>query len=257
MMKKMLSLLLTGVLLMGIGSAICVFEFSSYTFDAIPPQSTSTLNVRTPSAEGPIYFSGFYALEQDVAIAVDDSLSDQTLRLEITGPDMFKYYIYQHGTTNNLYLSYNGDPAKILSAFLDSMRSRAFPNPTPNGTTITIYASTATAQRLHIGEDPAIAETRSQLEDLRQQHDEELDDIRTNYEARLQDVREDYEERLLTQQTEYENTLNQTNAQHTEELSDLRADYEDQLQTQREYYETQMQTLRDNYEEQLQALRNN
>ena len=234
-MKKLLSMLLIGVLLMGIGGAACVFELSSFTYTTSPTgelfaPSTSNINVRTPNESGSIYFDAYGY--QEATVAVDDSLSDQTLRIELYGPNqLFKYHVTP--SDNTLHLYYEADPFKVISAVLDGMKHKEVISIEGNFD-ITIYASSATAQRLEIGPDPAREQNRSRMEEMRTQYETNIQEQRAHYDEQLSTLRESYEEQLTTQ----------------------RENYEEQLQTQRENYEERLETQKANYEEQLKALQN-
>ena len=234
-MKKLLSILLVGVLLMGIGSAVCVFEFSDYTYGNDPksilPYSTTTLTVRTPNDSGTIYLDSYnYNINEQVSVAVDDSLSDQTLRLDIYGPsDILRYHVSP--TDNSLRLYDEVDPFKALSVILDCMKHKQFFN--LNGDyTVTVYASTETAKRLVIGADPALAERRNQMVQLQEDYEENISELSRGYEEQLNNVRSNYEEQLKIQRESYE-----------ERLKIQQDDYEEQLLNQQENYEEQIQSL--------------
>lgn len=227
-MKKLLSMLLIGVLLMGVGGAVCVFEFSGYTYTTSPTgdlfaPSTSTINVRTPNDNGNIYFDTYGYRE--ATVAVDESLSDQTIRIHLYGPNqLFKYHITP--SDNTLHLYYEADPFKVISAILDGMKHKEVISITDEDFDITIYASSATAQRIVLGPDPAHEQNRSRMEEMRTQYETNIQDQRTQYEDQLANLRESYEEQLKTQ----------------------RENYEDQLKSQKESYEEQLKALQDSHE---------
>ena len=236
-MKKLLSMLLIGVLLIGIGGAVSVFEFSGYSYNVSPTSdtfaySTTSINVRTPNDTGNIYFDSYSYSATDTTIAVDETLSDQTLRLDIYGPhQIFKYRIYPSG--NNLHLDYEIDPFKAVSAILEGMKQKEFIN-VDSDYRVKIYASPATAQRIVIGHDPAIDRNREQIEQIRLEYQDNMNDLRANYEENLSDVRANYEEQLRIQ----------------------RENYEERLKSQQETFDEQLLTQKENYEEQLENLRN-
>ena len=235
-MKKLLSMLLIGVLLMGIGGAVCVFEFSGYTYITSPSgelfaPSTTSLSVRTPSEDGTIYFESYD--NQPAVIAVDESLSDNTLRVEVYGPNqLFKYHITPDH--NTLYFYYETDPFKVVSAFLDSMKDKEFISIYDADFDLTVYASSTTAKRVVVGPDPARAQNRSRMEEMRSEYELRIQDLRTQYDDQLADLRANYEEQLFTQ----------------------RESYEERLQTQQENYEERLQTQKESYEQRLEDMRN-
>ena len=237
-MKKLLSMLLIGVLLIGIGGAISVFEFSGYSYNVEPTSnffanSTTSINVRTPNDTGNIYFDSYNYSSRETTVAVDETLSDQTLRLDIYGPNqVFKYRISPSG--NSLHLYYETDPFKVISAILEGMKQKEFISVDDSDFSVKIYASQATAQRIVIGQDPAIDRNREQIEQMRLDYQDNMDDLRANYEENLADVRANYEEQLKTQ----------------------RENYEERLQTQQETFDEQLLTQKENYEEQLNNLKN-
>lgn len=234
-MKKLLSMLLIGVLLMGIGGAVCVFEFSGYTYATSPTgelfaPSTTSLNIRTPNDDGTIYFDNYD--NETIVVAVDDSLSDNTLRVDLYGPNqLFKYHITPDDNTLHLY--YETDPFKVVSAFLDGMKDKEFISVYADFD-ITVYASSTTAKRVVIGPDPARAQNRSRMEEMRSEYELRIQDLRTQYDDQLADLRANYEEQLSTQ----------------------RESYEERLQTQQENYEERLQTQKESYEQRLEDMRN-
>lgn len=259
-MKKLLSMLLIGVILIGVGTGVSIFEFSSYRLEQQPTgkmftPTTTVLTHALPNTEGPIYFANFhYHYNQyQATIAIDDSLQNE-VRVEVTGPSQIYKYALSNYNQNSLYFYYEIDPFKGIAAFLEAAKDKVFFNFDSAPTiSLVIYANEADSKRLVIGEDPAIAQERNTLDEMEENYRTELDNLRSTYESSLAEMQANFESQLDNRSAQQDEL--QTN--YESQISELRENYEEQLRQQKENYEEQIQQQKENYEEQIQQLQNN
>lgn len=232
-MKKWLIVLLTGVVIFGLGISVSIFEFSEYRIVA-PKQTelladTVTTLIQPISSEGEITIENYYR-DIPIEVVADNTLSGQ-MRVEITGPKIFyQYQLHsQHRLNgNNYYLGFDVDPFKLLSLFLEGAKNNEIYN-------------------LHdLDSYDALKITVSLNEN-------DIGRFKPYYESQLYQERQNAE----IQQTYYEESVNELDEHYQEEIDNLNQNYEDQLEKQRQNYEEQLESLRQSYEEQLEKQRQN
>lgn len=232
-MKKWLIVLLTGVVIFGLGISVSIFEFSEYRIVA-PKQTelladTVTTLIQPISPEGEITIENYH-WDIPIEVITDNALSGQ-MRVEITGPKVFyRYQLHPQHRLNgdNYYLGFDVDPFKLLSLFLEGAKNNEIYN-------------------LHnLDNYDALKITVSLNEN-------DVKRFKPYYESQLYQERRNAE----AQQENYEERLNEISEQYQEEIDNLNQKYEDQLEMQRQNYEEQLESLQQSYEERLEKQQQN
>lgn len=206
-MKKWLSMMLIGVLLLGIGSGVAIVEMSHYTFGDYTSKETFTaVTVVDLSAGYPVVFeNNGYAYE----VVIDSTLGDQA-RIEYPTYNFLTINLYNSGE-NHLYLSTNSNSFGIFGIILDELKEgRVFS-----------FSSTDVKVKLYLNETYAKSLSRYSDRDHQEQSEE--------YQQQMDQQSEEYQQQINQQAEEYQQQIDEQAEQYQQQIDALQQELE-QLQ---------------------------
>ena len=164
-MRIYLILTLVGVILVGLGCGISVFEMSTYqTADysaADADASLPAIEMSTKTLEAPLSGNSQFKLDyyrwndSKYEVEIDNSLQDKVL-IQVTGPkDLYNYYLNQEGT-NYYNLYFESRPFESFHFFLKTAKEGYFvSNPPP--IQVTLRMNEAQAKNFKLNEERELA----------------------------------------------------------------------------------------------------
>ena len=242
-MYVLLSIL--GVVCIGLGCGISVFELSEYkvadyrTSPADP--SLPQLKSEVVTLEAPLSGSELFKLDatywtiNGYDIQYDNTLTDKVI-IEITAPEDFYSISLQKADMqqeNYYYLECTVDEFALMRFSLGLAKQGYIPDNYPPAE-VTLIMSETQAKNFKLNE------MRDKSNALEQSYQEEI---------RMQ--QEHYNEQLNEVHAQYNEQLQMTQEQHSEQIQSINQQHEEQLQAVREQYEEQLQAVHEQYEEQL------
>lgn len=254
--SRIIYLLLTvlGIVCIGLGCGISVFELSDYktaNYRAVPADpDLPLLEMQTTTLEAAYEKGAQFKLDatdwcfSSYDIQYDNSLNDK-VRIEVTAPkDLYNVYLTTQGE-NYYFLHCNADDFSRFRFMLDMSKDGYIPENLPP-VTMTLTMSETQAKNFKLNEERyKTAETETayqeQLNDEREAHNQQLRDLQEQYNQQIADLQEQHQEQIQNMQEE-----------HNTRIEELQENFNQQQEEQRQQYEQQISDL----QEQLNNVRN-
>lgn len=249
-MYVLLSIL--GVVCIGLGCGISVFELSEYKVadyravspnDSLPQLKSEVITLEAPlSGNEPFKLDASSWYMNGYDIQYDNSLTDKVI-IEVTAPEDFYSISLQKADMqqeNYYYLDVTIDEFSLMRFALGLAKQGYIPENCPPAEVKLI-----------------MSETNAKNFKLNQQRDE-VNALEQSYQDELQTQQEHYNEQLNEVHTQYDEQLQMTQEQHAEQIQNLNQQHEEQLQAVREQYEEQLMLKEDeihNLQQQLNDVR--
>ncbi len=234
-----LALTLLGVILIGLGCGISIFEISSYkTVDyrtgysdgSLPAVEMTTETLTAPLSDDGQFKLDYYPwYDSDFDVQIDNSLQDQVL-IQITGPkDLYSYHLTKITQENaNYYQLYL--ESRELEAFqlaLKAAKEGYIINNLPS-VKVTLLMNERQAEQFKLNEE----QTRAS-------------EMASDYESQIQSMEEQYQEQLMELEEQQQAQQEEQIQRHEDELEDLQQQYEQQLTEKDEQIELLQQQIED------------
>lgn len=243
-----LALTLIGVILIGLGSGITVFEISNYktadytaaTLDPnLPPLETNTETLEV-SLQGndPFQLNTYgwiYDTNHDVRI--DNTLENKVL-IEVTQPkDLYNLHLsYEDKNTYTLYgESRDLDMFRLI---LQTAKEGYLIHNLPD-LHITLVMNDAQAQKFTLNKE------RDRTAAIEENYRDEISSIQENHQDELSNLHERYQNEMDTLRENYENQLEDIRQNYENQLENLRGTQEQQLEEKQNQIEQLQQQLED------------
>lgn len=226
----LLILTLLGVILIGLGCGISVFEISEYklanyntndTNTNLPVLETTTLTLEAPLTGNSQFKLDTYSWFDKHTIRVDNSLQDM-VQINITTPkDLYQFWLEEE-STNHYSLSTSSHDLGTLRLALQLAKEGYILDypPTPQ---IELVMSEAQAKNFQLNEE------RDAVADIRTSYEEKISSVRADYESTIQETQTDYEERISDMENNYDNTITQMQEEYEQMLQEQQSNYEEQV----------------------------
>lgn len=249
-MRIYLILTLVGVILVGLGCGISVFEMSTYqTADysaADADTSLPAIEMSTKTLEAPLSGSSQFKLDyyrwndSKYEVEIDNSLQDKVL-IQVSGPkDLYNYYLNQEGT-NYYNLYFESRPFESFHFFLKTAKEGYFvSNPPP--IQVTLRMNEAQAKNFKLNEE------RDRVNEISTDYQERISSIEEQYQETLTSLEEEQQVQQQELQDSYEAQLDELRQQYEEALAQKDAELENQQQQYEEKItslQQQIETIRD------------
>ena len=228
-------LTILGVVCIGLGCGISVFELSEYKIadyrsvstDAGQPQlKTVVITLEAPlSGSEPFKLDATHWNMGGFDIQYDNTLTDKVI-IEVTVPEnVYNISLYQQDTTkqNYYYLECDPDEFGLMRLSLDLAKQGYIPNNYP-AAQVKLIMSEAQAKNFKLNE------MRDTIDAMQQSHFEEVQAQQDQHHEELQALTEQNEQQLQSMQEQFNEQIQTLNNQHEEQLETIREQYEMQLQ---------------------------
>lgn len=236
-------LTIIGIVLIGIGCGISVFEFSEYktaNYRAVPvdpnlPQLETETFVFEASHEKDQQFKldanlwDFHSYD----IQYDNTLGDKVIIKAVAPKDLYDVYLSQF-SGNHYRINCAADVFQSLRLALTLTKDGYMSFTTPP-LKLTLTMSEAQAKNFKLNEE------LYRTQDLETDYQQRLSQVRESYQQQLSDQREVYQQQIADQQEEYQ-----------QQMDNIIQQYDQQLEENREHYEARIAEL----EAQLDNVRN-
>ncbi len=247
-MYVLLSLL--GVICIGLGCGISVFELSEYKIadyrtvsaDAsIPQLKSEVITLEAPlSGSEPFKLDATHWNMSGFDIQYDNTLTDKVI-IEVTAPeDIYNVALYRQDMQqdNYYYLECTADEFTLMRFSLELAKQGYIPNNYPPAE-VKLIMSEAQAKDFKLNEMQDTIRSMeyahyAEVQAYQEQHNKEITDLTEQNEEHIQNLRNQHEEQITTM-----------NEQHEEQLETIRQQYEDQLMQKNEEIENLQQQLND------------
>lgn len=243
--KLFLSLTVAGMILIGLGCGIAVFELSNYktldyyygVSDDLPAIEMTTTTLEAPLAGSEPFqldatdwnFTGGYDVQYD------NSLTDKII-IEVTAPKDLYQIALEHLDGNSYYLSCELRELKVLHLSLQMAKEQYLIERLPK-VHCTIYMSEAQASQFRLNG------MRDRIDSLEETYQMQIKDTQQQYHQQLETQQQDYEDRLTQQQETYDQQIQQMEEQHQEQVNQLEQQYQQQLHEKDQQIEQLQQQL--------------
>lgn len=232
-----LAIVIIGIILIGMGSGISVFEISNYkTADYtatnldpnLPPLETNveTLEV-TLQGKDPFQLNTYgWIYDTNYDVEVDNTLQDKVL-IEVTQPKDL-YHLYLSQDEKNMYTLYGeSQDLNMFRLMLQSAKEGYLISNLPD-LHIKLIMNEAQAQKFTLNEE------RNRTEAIRDDYRDEMDSMRDDYQNQISEIQDQHQSEMDSLRESYEN-----------QLEDLRLNYEEQITDRQEQIEQLQQQLED------------
>ena len=227
-------LTIIGVILIGLGCGISVFEFSEYkmaNYRAVP------VNPNLPQ------------LETETFVYEATYESGQQFKLDANLWDFHSYDIQHDNTLGDKVIIEVIAPKGLYDVYLSQFSENHY---RINGVA-DVFQSLHFA--LELTKDGYMSFTTPPLKMTLTMSEAQAKNFKLNEELyRAQDLETEYRERLNLQRTEYTDQLNQQRIEYTDQLNQTRAHYEEASASLQEDYDTQLADIQQQYEERIAEL---
>lgn len=256
-------LTIIGIILIGLGCGISVFELSQYktaNYRALPVDpALPPVELYTTTLEAAYEKDAQFKLDaadwnfSKIEIQCNNSLTDKVL-MEITAPkDLYNIYLTK-SSANHYFLHCDEDMFEAFHYTLELAKDNWVPEYLPP-VTVKLIMNEAQAKQFQLNEE------RYKAQDTEQQYREQLNKVRNEYNEQLNAARSEYTEALNTQRTEYTEQLNQLQEELTqmqeqqgEQISDLQQEHAEQIRSLEKQYNTQLEENATEYERRIAEL---
>ncbi|MGM9526028.1 MAG: hypothetical protein ACI3U1_07130 [Peptococcaceae bacterium] len=229
-----LSLTVAGMILIGLGCGISVFELSNYKtadYYYVSSDHLPAIEMTTTTLEAPLSGSEPFQLDAmdwnftgGYDIQYNNDLTDKVI-IEVTAPkDLYQIALSQQGS-NSYYLSCELRELEALRLTLQVAKEQYLIERLPK-VHCTIYMSEAQAKQF-------------QLNGMR----DRIDSLEETYQMQIEDTQQQYSQQLETQQQDYEERLTQQQETHDQQVQQMEQQYQEQLQQKDEQIEQLQQQL--------------
>ncbi len=234
-----LALTLIGVILIGLGCGISIFEISNYkTADYRTNFSDAALpmvEITTETLEAPLSGSGQFKLDyypwydSDYDVQIDNSLQDKVL-VQITGPKgLYNYHLTKVTQENSNYyqLYLEGRDLESFQLMLKAAKEGYIINNLPP-VKVTLLMSEAQAKNFKLNEERNRAS-----------------EMASDYEERMQTMEEQYQEQLIELEEQRQTQWEEQQQSYETRINELQQQYEEQLMEKEEQIEMLQQQIED------------
>ena len=245
-----------GVVLIGLGGAISVFELGEYKManyralpadPDLPPMEMQTTTLEAAYEKGAQFkldstdwFVGSYDIQYD------NSLKDKVL-IEVTAPkELYDVYLITQGE-NHYYLNCSVDAFNAFYRTLDLAKENYILEDIPP-VTLKLTMSEAQAKNFKLNEE------RYKNQEARQSYNEQLNEARTEYTEQLNQARTEYTEQLNQTRNEYNEQLNNQRNEYTAQIEQMQEEYNNKIQEMQTQHDTRMEETREEYERRIAEL---
>ena len=249
-------LTIVGVLLIGLGGAISVFELGEYKManyralpadPDLPPMEMQTTTLEAAYEKGAQFkldstdwFVGSYDIQYD------NSLKDKVL-IEVNAPkELYDVYLITQGK-NHYYLNCSVDAFNAFYRTLDLAKENYILEDIPP-VTLKLTMSETQAKNFKLNEE------RYKNQEARQSYNEQLNEARTEYTEQLNQARTEYTEQLNQTRNEYNEQLNNQRNEYTAQIEQMQEEYNNKIQEMQTQHDTRMEETRKEYERRIAEL---
>ena len=245
-----------GVVLIGAGCGISVFELSEYktaNYRALPlDPALPQVEMQTTTLEASYEKGEQFKLDIDqwnitgYDIQYDNSLKDKVI-IEVTAPkELYNVYLTTD-TENHYYLHCEEDIFGVFRYTLDLAKDSFIPEYLPP-VTLKLTMSEAQAKNFKLNEE--LYKAQEAANDYR----EELNIARTEYNEQLNQARTEYTEQLNQTRNEYNEQLNNQRNEYTAQIEQMQEEYNNKIQEMQTQHDTRMEETRKEYERRIAEL---
>ena len=245
-MYVLLSIL--GVVCIGLGCGISVFELSEYKVadyravspnDSLPQLKSEVITLEAPlSGNEPFKLDASSWYMNGYDIQYDNSLTDKVM-IEVTAPEDI-YHVALHRQNmqidNYYYLECTANEFSLMRLSLALAKQGYIPYNYPPAE-VKLIMSEAQAKNFKLNE---MQDTIRAMEDT---HYAEVQAYQEQHNKQLSKVHAQYDEQIQAIQTQHNEQIAAMNEQHEEQLETIRQQYEDQLMQKNEEIENLNQQL--------------
>ena len=240
-----LSLTVAGMILIGLGCGISVFELSNYktadyyyvSSDTLPAIEMTTTTLEAPLAGSEPFqldamdwnFTGGYDVQYD------NNLTDKVI-IEVTAPKELYQIALEHLDGNSYYLACELRELEALRLTLQVAKEQYLIERLPK-VHCPIYMSEAQASQFRLNG------MRNRIDSLEETYQMQIEDTQQQYHQQLETQQQDYEDRLTQQQETHDQQVQQMEQQHQEQIQQMEQQYQEQLQQKDEQIEQLQQQL--------------
>ena len=249
-------LTIIGVVLIGLGGAISVFEFGEYKManyralpadPDLPPMEMQTTTLEAAYEKGAQFkldstdwFVGSYDIQYD------NNLKDKVI-IDVTAPkELYDVYLITQGE-NHYYLNCSVDAFNAFYRTLDLAKENYILEDIPP-VTLKLTMSETQAKNFKLNEE------RYKNQEARQSYNEQLNEARTEYTEQLNQARTEYTEQLNQTRNEYNEQLNNQRNEYTAQVEQMREEYNNKIQEMQTQHDTLLEETRDEYERRIAEL---
>ena len=249
-------LTIVGVLLIGLGGAISVFELGEYKManyralpadPDLPPMEMQTITLEAAYEKGAQFkldstdwFVGSYDIQYD------NSLKDKVIIDVIAPKELYDVYLITQGE-NHYYLNCSVDAFNAFYRTLDLAKENYILEDIPP-VTLKLTMSETQAKNFKLNEE------RYKNQEARQSYNEQLNEARTEYTEQLNQARTEYTEQLNQTRNEYNEQLNNQRNEYTAQIEQMQEEYNNKIQEMQTQHDTRMEETREEYERRIAEL---
>ena len=249
-------LTIIGVVLIGLGGAISVFEFGEYKManyralpadPDLPPMEMQTTTLEASYEKGAQFkldstdwFVGSYDIQHD------NSLKDKVIIDVIAPKELYDVYLITQGE-NHYYLNCSVDAFNAFYRTLDLAKENYILKDIPP-VTLKLTMNEAQAKNFKLNEE------RYKDQEARLSYNEQLNEARTEYNEQLNQARTEYTEQLNQTRNEYNEQLNNQRNEYTAQIEQMQEEYNNKIQEMQTQHDTRMEETREEYERRIAEL---
>ena len=249
-------LTIIGVVLIGLGGAISVFEFGEYKManyralpadPDLPPMEMQTTTLEASYEKGAQFkldstdwFVGSYDIQYD------NNLKDKVIIDVIAPKELYDVYLITQGE-NHYYLNCSVDAFNAFYRTLDLAKENYILEDIPP-VTLKLTMNEAQAKNFKLNEE------RYKDQEARLSYNEQLNEARTEYNEQLNQARTEYTEQLNQTRNEYNEQLNNQRNEYTAQIEQMQEEYNNKIQEMQTQHDTRMDETRKEYERRIAEL---
>ena len=245
-----------GVVLIGLGGAISVFELGEYkmaNYRALPADpDLPPIEMQTTTLEANYEKGAQFKLDstdwfvESYDIQYDNNLKDKVI-IDVTAPkELYDVYLITQGE-NHYYLNCSVDAFNAFYRTLDLAKENYILEDIPP-VTLKLTMSEAQAKNFKLNEE------RYKNQEARQSYNEQLNEARTEYTEQLNQARTEYTEQLNQTRNEYNEQLNNQRNEYTAQIEQMQEEYNNKIQEMQTQHDTRMEETREEYERRIAEL---
>ena len=249
-------LTIVGVLLIGLGGAISVFELGEYkmaNYRALPADpDLPPIEMQTTTLEANYEKGAQFKLDstdwfvESYDIQYDNNLKDKVIIDVIAPKELYDVYLITQGE-NHYYLNCSVDAFNAFYRTLDLAKENYILEDIPP-VTLKLTMSEAQAKNFKLNEE------RYKNQEARQSYNEQLNEARTEYTEQLNQARTEYTEQLNQTRNEYNEQLNNQRNEYTAQIEQMQEEYNNKIQEMQTQHDTRMEETREEYERRIAEL---
>ena len=249
-------LTIVGVVLIGLGGAISVFELGEYKManyralpadSDLPPMEMQTITLEAAYEKGAQFkldstdwFVGSYDIQYD------NNLKDKVIIDVIAPKELYDVYLITQGE-NHYYLNCSVDAFNAFYRTLDLVKENYILEDIPP-VTLKLTMSETQAKNFKLNEE------RYKDQEARQSYNEQLNEARTEYTEQLNQARTEYTEQLNQTRNEYNEQLNNQRNEYTAQIEQMQEEYNNKIQEMQTQHDTRIEETRKEYERRIAEL---